>query len=242
MVLYDRLVEYHQLFNLSLWDSERAKLFISSPNAGDIFLFMLSICLLAIVVLGFGLYIWFFMTSSEHSQVRVLNILNVYFSAVCIGGGVNAFIIILTAGLGYYNTTGMDRITALFILVAISATLLLISLATVLNHFRPEIYLDLSVAWRHSIVLPSMLLICGIVFALIFNYCSFSLDKKCMIITVRRFFLIPATCISFILQSIVIIDEIWGLKKTIKFLIPTNETPVIELQNPALGLQNHVVC
>ena len=131
MLLYDRLVDNHQLFNFSLWDSERAKLFISSPNPGDIFLLMLAICLLAIVVLGFGLYIWFFITSSDHSQVRLLNILNAYFSVLCIGGGVNGFIILLTSYLGYYNTTGMTRISALFILVAISAILLQISLATV---------------------------------------------------------------------------------------------------------------
>ena len=157
MLLYDRLVDNNQLFNISLWDSERAKLFVSSPHPGDIILFMLSICLLAFVVLGFGLYIWFFITSSEHSQVRLLNILNVYFSAVCIGGGVNGFIILLSSYLGYYNTTGMTRISALFVLVAISAILLLISLATVLNHFKPEIYLDLSVAWRHSVALPCIL-------------------------------------------------------------------------------------
>ena len=157
MLLYDRLVDNNQLFNISLWDSERAKLFVSNPHPGDIILFMLSICLLAFVVLGFGLYIWFFITSSEHSQVRLLNILNVYFSAVCIGGGVNGFIILLSSYLGYYNTTGMTRISALFVLVAISANLLLISLATVLNHFKPETYLDLSVTWRHSVALPSIL-------------------------------------------------------------------------------------
>ena len=80
-----------------------------------------------------------------------------------------------------------------------------------------------------------------IIFALFFYYCSFSEDKTCIIVTVRRYFLIAPTSISFILQSIVMIEDVWG-KKIINFLIPTNETPVIQLQNPAQGLQNHVVC
>ena len=109
MLLLNRLGENHQFFNITLWDSNRAQLFITSPHPGPIILLMLAVCLLAIVVLGFGFYIWFFFTSSEHSQVRLLNILNVYLSVGCISGSVTAFINMLTSGLGYPDNS-MERI------------------------------------------------------------------------------------------------------------------------------------
>ena len=126
-------------------------------------------------------------------------------------------------------------------MVALTATFLLISLATCLKQFKSEVYLDLSVAWRHSVVIPALLLFCIIVDALIFSYCYTSMENECMKITLRRFWLIPTTCVSLILQGIVIIDDFMGLKNIINFLIPMNETPVNHLQNPTLGLQNHVV-
>ena len=240
MLLYDRLVDYDQLFNISLWEFTKAKLLISSSNPGHIFLLMLAVCLLAIIFLGYGFYIWFFITRSEHSQVRLLNILNVYLSVIGIGGSVTGYIIMLTSGLGF-PINNVVSFLAGFHLVALTATFLLISLATFLNQFKPNLYLDLSVAWRHSVAIPAILLFCIIVDALIFNYCNFSLENECMKLKVRRYFLIPATCISFILQSVVIIDDVYGLSRLMKFMILTNETPLNHLQNPAQGLQNHVV-
>ena len=99
MYLYHRLLEYNQLFNVTLWDSHRAKLFISSTNPSDIFLFIMAVFMLVIIVLGFGFYLWFFFTSSEHSQVRLLIILNVYLSIGCMEGSIVAFIKILASGL-----------------------------------------------------------------------------------------------------------------------------------------------
>ena len=109
MSLLNRLNENHQLFNITLWDSNRAQLFITSPHPGPIILLMLAVCLLMIIVLGFGFYLWFFFTSSEHSQVRLLNMLNVYLSVGCICGSVTAFIKMLTSGLGYPDNS-MERI------------------------------------------------------------------------------------------------------------------------------------
>ena len=118
-MLFDGVEEYHQLFNFSLWDSNREMLFSSSPNPGDIFLFMLAILLLVIALLGFGFYIWFFFTSSEHSQVRLLNILHVYFSIGCIGGSVTTFGTMLASGLGYSDTSA-EHILVGFHMVVIS--------------------------------------------------------------------------------------------------------------------------
>ena len=241
MVFYHRLLENNQLFNVTIWDSNGAKLFFSSTDPGDIFLLMLAVCLLAIVVLGFGFYLWFFFTSSEHSQVRLLNILNVYLSVGCIGGSVVAFVKILVSGLGYPETN-MDHMVVGFSMVAIAVTFLIISLATFLNQFKPEVYLDVSLAWRHSLALPTIGLFCIIVEAFIFYHCSSSLENECLKITIRRFVLVPIPCTSFILQSIVLIDDVYGLKNVFKFVTPTNETPVNPFWNPSQELQNHVVC
>ena len=240
MLLLDRLVETQWLFDISLWDSNRAKLFISSPDPGPIFLLMLAICLLAIVVLGFGFYIWFFISSSEHSHVRLLNILNLYLSVGCIGGGILAFSLMIISGLGYPDHT-LEHIIVSFHMVAITLTFLLISFATFLNQFLPKVYLDLSVNWRHFVAVPSMLLFCIVMEAFIIHHCCISLDDECIKITIRRFVVIPATCISFVLQIVVIIDDGWGFKNMIKFVIPLNETPVNHFDNPLQGLNYHGV-
>ena len=241
MFLYYRLFEKNQLFNVTLWYSNRAKLFFSSTNPGDMFLLMLAVCLLTVIVLGFGFYLWFFFTSSEHSQVRLLNILNVYLSIGCIGGSVVAFIKILASGLGYPENS-IEHIVVGFHLVVIAVTFLIISLATFLNQFKPEIYLDLSVAWRHSVALPTIGILCIIVEAFILYHCGSSLETECFKITIRRFVLVPIPCLCFILQCIVLIDDVYGLKNVFKFANPTNQTPVNPFQNPSQGLQNHVVC
>ena len=227
---------------------------------------MLAVCLLAIVVLGYGFYIWFFITSSEHSQVRLLNILNVYLSVGCISGSVTAFIKMLTSGLGYPDNS-MERILGKpnkifknqrtltseriflnnflwlhlvgFNMVAITATFLLISLATFLNQFMPKIYLDLSLLWRHSVALPTIITFCIIIEALILYHCHNSLENECFKITIRRFVLFPAPSISFILHTLVIIDDVWGLRNIVKFVIPVNETPVNDFQNSIQGLLLH---
>ena len=248
MLLLDRLVENHWLFNILLWDSNRAKLFISSPHPGHILLLMLAVCLLVIIVLGFGFYLWFFITSSEHSHVRLLNILNVYLSVGCIGLSILGFTVMLTSGLGYQdqdNTLGYLQHTLVgFHIVAIALTFLFISIATFINQFQPKVYLDISVAWRHFVAIPTMLFVCIITQTCIIlwvKHCCISSDHECIKITGRTVFLIPVTCFSLVLQSLVIIDDICGFQNIIKFVIPMNETPVINFENPTHGLHHHVV-
>ena len=227
MLLLNRLYENHQLFNISLWDVNRTKLFITSPHPVHIILFVFAVCLLAIVVLGFGFYIWFFITSSEHTQVRLINILNVYLSVVCIGGGITTFIRMVNTGLGY-QVTSIEHIMVGFHIAAITVTLLLISLATLLNQFKPEFYLELSVVWRHSVAVPTLLLFFILMEVFILYHCSISsMEIECTTkTTIRTFLSIPATCISFIVQCIIIVDDVWGLKNILNLMINTNETPV----------------
>lgn len=242
MLLLNRLYENHQLFNISLWDTNRVQLFITSPHPVHIILFVFAVFLLTINVLGYGFYIWFFITSSEHTQVRLINILNVYLSVVCIGGGITTFIRMVNTGLGYH-VTSIEHIMVGFHIAAITVTLLLISLATLLNQFKPEFYLELSVVWRHSVAVPTMLLFFILMEVFILYHCSISsMEIECTKTTIRTFLSIPATCISFIVQCIIIVDDVWGLKNILYLMINTNETPVNHLQNPAQGIQNQVVC
>ena len=110
--------------------------------------------------------------------------------------------------------------------------------------FQPKVYLDISVAWRHYFALPTMLLFCIIMHTCLILWvknCCISLDHECIKITGRTVFLIPVTCFSLVLQSLVIIDDICGFQNIIKFVIPINETPVINFENPNHGLHHHVV-
>ena len=188
MLFTERLEENHWLFNISLWDSNRAELFSSSPHPGHIPLFMLAVCLLVIVVLGFGFYLWFFITSSEHSHVRLLNILNVYLSGGCIGASILGFTVMITSGLGYQDNplVYLQLTLVRFHVVAITLTFLLISMATFLNQFQPKVYLDISVAWKHYVSLPAMLLFCIITQTYIIlwvKHCCISSDHECIRIT-----------------------------------------------------------
>ena len=205
---------------------------------------MLAVCLLAIVVLGFGFYIWFFITSSEHSQVRLINILNAYHSVGFIGGSVIGFITMIASGLGYQNTK-MEQISVGFMMVGLMVGFLLISLATLLNQFNAEVYLKVSVAWRHSVAIPTIVacILCIFTIINIHSQCCFPLENDFMKASIRRFLIIPGSGVSFLLQIIVIIDDAWGLRRVINLVFPflQSETPVIQFQNPALGLQNHVV-
>ena len=83
----------------------------------------------------------------------------------------------------------MEHILVGFNMVAMVVIYLLISLATFLNQFKPEVYLELSVAWRHWVALPTLLLFCVIIEAFILYHCSSTLENECVKITIRRFVL-----------------------------------------------------
>ena len=143
-----------------------------------------------------------------------------------------------------HQVNTLENILVGFHMVCLAHIFLLISFATFLNQFFPKVYLDFSVAWRHFVALPTILLVSFTTEAFIFNYCCISTDHECTKKTLRRFVVIPATCISFVLQSVVIIDDVWGFRNISKFvipMIPLNETPVYPFDNPIQGLHYHGV-
>ena len=235
-----------QLFNISLWHSFNRL----SPDVGTfnnlgihpivtILLICLAFLFLTIVLSGFSFYLWFYMTSDDQSKCRLLNILNAYLALTCIGGSLMAFYIMMTSALGYEDGAG-ERALAGFNMTAITGSFLLVSVATILNHFMPSLYLDISVTWRHWIALPSILVTTILIRALVFTSCGL-LDKDCDLKRLRTFVLLPSSVITFLLKLIVIIDDYWGWKNIFHLntnaVIPINNS----LQDPALLLDRHLV-
>ena len=102
---------------------------------------ILQISLSITALLGFGLYLWYLKSSDDQSQSRLLNILNGYLSVTCIG-----FSLTLFANYALQLTqTRQGTLIALQIsavhIIAISSIFLLISFATILNHFKPGLTL-----------------------------------------------------------------------------------------------------
>ena len=114
-------------------------------------MFILRILLLVIATLGFSFYLWFLSISDEQSQNRILNILHGYLAVACLGLCPELIIV------PYVNEQLYEfsiRIAS-FIIIAITLIFLLISVATILMHFRPGVYLELS--WNHKIAAPTLL-------------------------------------------------------------------------------------
>ena len=165
--------------------------------------------LTTVAFLGFGFYLWYLKSSDNQSQSRLLNILNGYLSLTCMGFSLTLF---------YASQQDEDerlliwaRISAVFV-IAVSAIFLLISWATILNHFKPSLYLDISISWNHKIAIPLSIF----AFILTEQAVNFSCPEKflqCEVFRLRTMVLIPATLTSFICQLLVIVDDIWGWTK-----------------------------
>ena len=174
--------------------------------------------------IGFSFYLWNLKSSNEHTQSRLLNILHGYLSVACLGSGLAVFNLMLqvirSAYMALHDTelwenTQFDwsiRVTVGHI-VAISVLLQLISLATVINQFKPGLYLDLSLAWRHKVAIPVLLFLFTLTEITFRSSCNL---YKCEVVRTRTLVMIPATLISFLCQIIVMVDDIWYLPKSEK--------------------------
>ena len=224
---------------------------------GDILQFILRLLLFVIATLGFSFYLWFLSISDEQFQKRLLNILHGYLAVACLGFGPD--LIIISHVDDHYDFC--IRIGAFYI-TAITLIFFLISVSTILMHFRPGVYLELSegnMAWNHKIAAPTLLAL----FILIELLVNFSCPKdfaECEVSNMRRFLMIPNTLISFLCQLTVIVDVTFGWRniysKITWMLRPNLVTPInndmemVEasasasqhpLYNPELLLDQHVV-
>ena len=234
-----------------LWKSRSAsfiEITISSTTADNtetVIILFVGLSLMIVSVLGFSFYLWHLKGSNEHAQSRLLNILNGYLSVACMGCS-PATLNMIIFWLMFLQKSLFDKNgepwevehffksvrVLIFHIIAISVIFLLISLATVINHFKPELYLQISLAWRHKVAIPVLLFI----FFFIENSLLYSspsyLDRgvtKCYVSRNRTLVMIPATATSFLCQIFVVVDDIWGwtnvCEKVRRFFSPNIVTP-----------------
>ena len=115
---------------------------------------ILKSCLTVTALIGFGIYLWYLKSSDDQCQCRLLNILNGYLSMTCIGLSLTMF---ASAFFLLPEHNFIIRYSAVLI-IAVCTIFLLISSATILNHFKPGLYLDISISWNHKIAIPSLML------------------------------------------------------------------------------------
>ena len=215
-------------------------------------LHILRLILLITSLVGFGFYLWFLYSSNDQTQRRFLNILNGYLSVACMGFSPFAYI------YDYMNNELQLIIfrTAAPLLIAITTIFLLLSFATLLNHLKPDIYLELSVKWKHKLAVPKIVAFCMIVEKLMNVPCPENF-LKCEVFNIRRFLIFPATITSFFGQLIVLGDIGFGWKNIYRALIgffrSNSATPVVRINsdrmttaaqqpyNPTPVLDHHVV-
>ena len=169
---------------------------------------LLGIFLVLIALLRFGFYLWNLKSSDEQSQSRLLNILNGYLSAACMTGSPAVLALIMQMTIKKDlpgNELKEDehvilngRVTATHS-IAVSLLFLLISFATILNHFKPGLYLDVSFNWRHKIAIPVMM-ICFILTEHTIHALCHQQEKsyKCEVFILRTMVIMTATVTSFL--------------------------------------------
>ena len=176
------------------------------------FYFILRLFLSVSAFLGDGFYLWFLSTSDEQTQRRLLNFLNGYMSGNCM-------VLCPVIFFSYYADDEQFklwfRINVLFF-IAISIIFLLISFATLLNHFKPDAYLELSLQWKHKIAIPILLF--SFIFIEELGHRSCPEFVECQAYKIRMFLIFPACVTSFLCQLIVIIDDKLGWKNIYRFL------------------------
>ena len=233
---------------------EFARSYILVSFSEELLHHILKLLLLVTAVIGFGFYLWFLISSNDQTQERLLNILNGYLSVACLG----------FCPFAYSYDFVNEAFQLLFIrsgmpfIIAITTSFLLISSATILNHFKPDIYLALSLAWNHKIAVPTMIVFCILLEQFLNLPCSEDF-VKCEVSNVRKFLMIPSTVTSLFGQLIVIIDVFFGWRNIFKplrgFFISNSVFPIQRVDaemvtmtsahnppNLTPVLDHHVVC
>ena len=217
---------------------------VSFYDVGAILILILRISLTITAILGFGFYLWYLKTSDDQSQSRLLNIFNGYLSLICIG-----FTIML---LSLVSQQEQDKHFLFFIringvsIISVSTIFPLISWATVLNHFKPGLYLDISLSWSHKIAIP-LLFFAVIIAEQAVNFSCPEQFFPCEVHRIRTIIMIPATLTSLLCQLLVIIDDIWGWRKIYRRLKglcsrQNNVSPANDGDNiPAQGFDQQLV-
>lgn len=220
-------------------------------DMGSLFSIFLGLFLMIISDLGYSFYLWYLNTSPDQVQRRLLNILYGYLSLICLGGTLSSFTIIvcLTFPLGEQTEAyQFNTRVSVALVCGLSLSFLLISFATLLNHFKPNLYLEISLRWKNKIAIPVILVILIVVENMLRLPCVGSKNMSdCEFNKMRVNMSIPATAASFICQLVVIVDDLWGLKKVITTAFnnmckkPNSVSPENNLEIPIPEVNQFVV-
>ena len=236
--------------------------FFTAQTIYSMSLVVFGVILVVAAILGFSFYLWYLKCNKDPTQSRLLNILNGYFSIICMSGTLALFYSLklqLPLNYGTHQEGAYQqsiRISGAH-LIAISITFLLISIATIFNHFKPNIYLEISICWSHKVAIPAMA--CS--FLVMDQVTHMSCDQsdryiECRVSMVRKLVMIPCTAVSFLCHSVVLIDDVFSLKNSysrftayIRSLtavtpmnndnIEMNETLPQPPYNPSHGVNHH---
>ena len=109
---------------------------------------------------------------------------------------------------------------------ALSITSLLISFATALSHFKPNLYLEISLRWKNKVAIPVLVLIVIFMENMLSLSCVESGPPTCELKKLRVRVTIPVTVTCFFSQLVVVVDDNWSwmdiLTKLRRFFIKCN--------------------
>ena len=146
--------------DFSLWESRIKAVndFIthySFDTTGFVIISLLGFLLVSSALLGFGFYLWHLKNSNQHSQSRLLNILNGYLSAVCMILSPAVFITVLhvqsfTTKISYKDVPDNEFLENEQMIERVTLTLIIGVEATfgISNHFFCFVSADVSVVLK----------------------------------------------------------------------------------------------
>ena len=195
---------------------------IDKVEYGAFIVIPLALSFLIISELGFIFYLWYLNSCPDHDQRRLLNILYGYLSLVCLGAGLSAVTVIILLTFPSGDQTYVWQINArisVAIISALSITFLLISFAAALSHFKPNLYLEISLRWKNEVAIPVQVLSVIFIENVLRLSCVESDDiGHCEVDKLRVRVTIPITVASCLGQLVVVVDAIWGWKNILTVL------------------------
>ena len=187
-----------------------------------VILISVGITCMIISCFGFSFYLWYLNSSQDHVQNSLLNNLYGYMSLICMGGGLSAITVIVLLVFPEGDQTDLWQLNVragVTFTCTLAITFLLITFSSALRNFRPSLYLDISLRWRNKVAMPVLVLIVIFIENMMRLSCDGSENiSQCELDKSRVRIVITATVASFLGQTVIVVDDLWGWRKILKNL------------------------
>ena len=187
-----------------------------------VILISVGITCMIISCFGFSFYLWYLNSSQDHVQNSLLNNLYGYMSLICMGGGLSAITVIVLLVFPEGDQTDLWQLNVragVTFTYTLAITFLLITFSSALRNFRPSLYLDISLRWRNKVAMPVLVLIVIFIENMMRLSCDGSENiSQCELDKSRVRIVITATVASFLGQTVIVVDDLWGWRKILKNL------------------------